>query len=207
MTSYTIAITPSDVAQVRAVFKVYVNSAERRVTDVSVFPGTGNTPLPEELITFDFRSILETIAMVSRGQLPNPLLSAEGEAGSPISSAKSRGRRSGAKRSQPTAPLLEGPRTQTQHESSSAVQVAVANRTSRGNAPSTKAKKPWEDTPSDLAVVYWREGTIAKVADHYSVPRHIAQRWIKLLRQRGTVPNPWPGEKSRSRPSSRTRKQ
>jgi hypothetical protein len=203
MTSYTIALTPSDVTQASAVLTVHVNSSEPQVTEVYVRLGTSNRPFPDELTTFDFRPILGTVALLSRGQLPAPCLSAAGEADPSGPSAESRGGESGVQRSGPSPPPPEGPRTRLQQKPSPADQVRVANKTPRGSALPAKAKNQWEDAPSDLAAIYWREGTIAKVANHYSVPRHIAQRWIKLLRQGGTVPNPWPGQQSRSRPPSR----
>jgi hypothetical protein len=36
--------------------------------------------------------------------------------------------------------------------------------------------------PDDLAAVYQRAGTSAAVAEHYAVPRHTAQGWIRRLR-------------------------
>jgi hypothetical protein len=203
MTSYTIAFTPSDVAEASAVLTVHVNSSEPRVTEVSVRLGTSNRPLPDGLTTCDFRQILETVALLSRGQLPAPCLSAADEADPSGASAESRGGESSTPRSGPSPPPPEGPPMRSQQKPSPMDQVTMANKTSRGSALPAKAKNQREDTPSDLAVVYWREGTIAKVANHYSVPRHIAQRWIKLLRQGGTVPNPWPGQQSRSKPRSR----
>jgi hypothetical protein len=203
MTSYTIALTPSDVAQASAVLTVHMDSSEPRVTEVSVRLGTSNSPLPDELTTFDFRPILGTAALLSRGQLPVPCLSAAGEADPSASSAESRGAESGVQRSAPNPPPPKGSRTRSQQKPSLANQVTVPNKTPRGSALPAKAKNQREDAPSDLAVIYWREGTIAKVANHYSVPRHIAQRWIKLLRQGGTVPNPWPSQQPRSRPPSR----
>ncbi|GGK79674.1 hypothetical protein [Mangrovihabitans endophyticus] len=44
--------------------------------------------------------------------------------------------------------------------------------------------------PDDLAVVYWRVGSVAKVATHYDVPRHIAAGWVRRLRDTGKAPDP-----------------
>lgn len=38
--------------------------------------------------------------------------------------------------------------------------------------------------PSDLATIYWRLGTITKVANHYEVDKHIARKWINQLSNR-----------------------
>jgi hypothetical protein len=191
MTSYTIAITPSDLAQASAILTMHMDSSEQRVTEVSVRLGTSKRPLPDELAKFDFRPILETVALLSNGQLPNPFLLTAGEASLTASSAESRGPESSAHGSQPNPSPPEGPRARTKQKPSQADQATTANRTPGGNTRPARRTNQREDMPSDLAVIYWREGTITKVADHYSVPRHIAQRWIKLLRQGGTVPNPW----------------
>lgn len=45
--------------------------------------------------------------------------------------------------------------------------------------------------PPDLAMVYWRQGSIRKVAKHYDVRHSVAQSWIAGLRQQGRLPNPW----------------
>ncbi|GHJ53013.1 hypothetical protein Nm8I071_23200 [Nonomuraea sp. TT08I-71] len=39
-------------------------------------------------------------------------------------------------------------------------------------------------SPSDLEAVYRQAGNVAAVADHYNVPRHTAQGWIRTLRRR-----------------------
>jgi hypothetical protein len=205
MTSYTIVITSSDVTQASTVFTLDMNSSERQITEVSVCFGANNTPLPVELTTFDFRPILGTVALLSRGQLPNFCLSTADES-STVLSAESLGRGAGDQHSGSNSPSLETTRTPSQKKPSMTDQVTRTSRTRRGDTPPRKTKAQREDMPSDLAVVYWREGTIAKVADHYSVPRYIAQRWIKLLRQGGTVPDPWPGQQPRSKLPSRTRK-
>lgn len=204
MSDYAISITPSDVTHTSAVLTVHIDSSGSRVTEVSVHLGTSNKPFSDELAKFDFRPILEIVTLLSRRQLPGSCLSTTGQADSPASSAaQSDGHGSAA---QPGSNLLPAS-LRTQSKQTSQGQVTAANKAPRGSVPPAATKSRWEDTPSDLAVVYWRERTIARVADYYSVPRHIAQRWIKLLRQGGSVPNPWPGQPPRSRLPSRRRKQ
>ncbi|MDO3110500.1 hypothetical protein [Mycobacteroides abscessus] len=43
------------------------------------------------------------------------------------------------------------------------------------------------DVPLDLTRVYWRLGSVAKVAKHYDVPRRVAQGWVNDL-QTGRPP-------------------
>ncbi|TDB76292.1 hypothetical protein [Micromonospora sp. KC723] len=43
-------------------------------------------------------------------------------------------------------------------------------------------------SPDDLESVYQQAGSVAAVADHYNVPRHTAQGWIRTLRRRQGSP-------------------
>jgi transposase len=43
--------------------------------------------------------------------------------------------------------------------------------------------------PNDLATVYQQAGTPAVIADHYGVPRHTAQGWIRRLKATTAVPD------------------
>ncbi|SIM46115.1 hypothetical protein SAMN04489832_0093 [Micromonospora cremea] len=45
-------------------------------------------------------------------------------------------------------------------------------------------------SPADLEAVYQQAGSVAAVADHYDVPRHTAQGWIRTLRRRQAGPVP-----------------
>jgi transposase-like protein len=51
--------------------------------------------------------------------------------------------------------------------------------------------------PSDLGQVNWKLGSVAKVADHYDVPRQIVRGWVKLLCEGGSLPDPWSGSARR----------
>ncbi|WP_446219400.1 hypothetical protein [Micromonospora sp. IBHARD004] len=43
-------------------------------------------------------------------------------------------------------------------------------------------------SPADLEAVYQQAGSVTAVADHYDVPRHTAQGWIRTLRRRQAGP-------------------
>jgi transposase-like protein len=43
-------------------------------------------------------------------------------------------------------------------------------------------------SPADLEAVYQQAGSVTAVADHYNVPRHTAQGWIRTLRRRQAGP-------------------
>jgi transposase len=42
--------------------------------------------------------------------------------------------------------------------------------------------------PDDFAAVYRQAGGAAAVAEHYQVPRHTANGWIRRLREQGIIP-------------------
>ena len=42
--------------------------------------------------------------------------------------------------------------------------------------------------PDDFAAVYQQAGSAGAVAEHYQVPRHTANGWIRRLRQQGIIP-------------------
>jgi hypothetical protein len=91
---------------------------------------------------------------------------------------------------------------------SSRTRRAAANKTTPPAAKKTArtARKPIEATPAkkttraaaggrayrrmpdDFATVYRQAGSPAAVADHYQVPRHTANGWIRRLRDQATTP-------------------
>jgi transposase len=42
--------------------------------------------------------------------------------------------------------------------------------------------------PDDLAAVYKRVGGATAIAEHYGVPRHTVQGWLRRLRAEGIIP-------------------
>ena len=42
-------------------------------------------------------------------------------------------------------------------------------------------------TPEDITAVYQQAGTAAAIADHYGVPRHTAQGWIRRMKATNTT--------------------
>ncbi len=59
----------------------------------------------------------------------------------------------------------------------------ATKQTAKGEA-SPGAGRVYRRSPSDLESVYQQAGSVAAVADHYNVPRHTAQGWIRTLRRR-----------------------
>ncbi|MFI7208074.1 hypothetical protein [Micromonospora aurantiaca (nom. illeg.)] len=59
----------------------------------------------------------------------------------------------------------------------------ATKQTAKGEA-SPGTGRVYRRSPSDLESVYQQAGSVAAVADHYDVPRHTAQGWIRTLRRR-----------------------
>jgi hypothetical protein len=58
------------------------------------------------------------------------------------------------------------------------------------DAGASGSERVYRRSPEDLDMVFQQVGTVAGVADHYNVPRHTAQGWVRTLRRKQTVPNP-----------------
>ncbi|MFI6267222.1 hypothetical protein [Micromonospora sp. NPDC051006] len=71
-----------------------------------------------------------------------------------------------------------------------AAAVAKATNTTRKTKQTAKDEastgkgRVYRRSPGDLESVYQQAGSVAAVADHYDVPRHTAQGWIRTLRRR-----------------------
>ncbi|QGN49824.1 hypothetical protein GKC29_25370 [Micromonospora sp. WMMC415] len=63
----------------------------------------------------------------------------------------------------------------------------ATKQTGKGE-PSPGTGRVYRRSPDDLASVYQQAGNVAAVADHYEVPRHTAQGWIRTLRRRQASP-------------------
>ncbi|TDB69713.1 hypothetical protein E1182_29200 [Micromonospora sp. KC721] len=60
-------------------------------------------------------------------------------------------------------------------------------QTAKGEA-SPGTGRVYRRSPDDLESVYQQAGSPAALADHYNVPRHTAQGWIRTLRRRQATP-------------------
>ena len=123
---------------------------------------------------------------MSAGQLPSIdyalLLRAVGQGtGAPAKATAARkatGRgRQPAKRTRRAAPAAEPAKA-------SRARVA-AKKTARGGGGGARA---YRRMPDDLATVFNRAGGASAVAEHYGVPRHTVQGWLRRLRSQGVLP-------------------
>lgn len=178
-TSYTIAIASSDASGPSATIHVDVGSSGLRVTDLSIRPARDGSALPRELATLNLRSLLSTIADLS------------GAVGEPDASAPA-----------PVADTSEGwdeppvrPAARATAGSTSKASARQSRRasTSRGRKAEKAVGRAYRRTPDDIVETFQRLGGVTAVAEHYGVPRHTAQGWVRRLRKEGALPDS-PGE-------------
>ncbi|MGC5022764.1 hypothetical protein [Micromonospora sp. DT47] len=60
-------------------------------------------------------------------------------------------------------------------------------RTAKAGASGSEGRV-YRRSPADLEAVYQQAGSVTAVADHYNVPRHTDQGWIRTLRRRQAGP-------------------
>ncbi|MGC5022844.1 hypothetical protein [Micromonospora sp. DT47] len=63
----------------------------------------------------------------------------------------------------------------------------ATKRTAKGGSSAGEGRV-YRRSPADLEAVYQQAGSVTAVADHYDVPRHTAQGWIRTLRRRQAGP-------------------
>lgn len=147
----------------RAIFIVEAASGRLRIDEVRLVPGALGIELPPELGELDFHGCVSMATILSAGTPPTT------DAGKAVVEEPSEG-------SSAQVSLAR-----------SAEESAVARREPVGVL--SMADRPSSGPPSDLARVYWRvDGSIAKVAKHYDVPRQIARDWISNLRNENAIP-------------------
>jgi hypothetical protein len=211
--TYVLALTPADPAMPSVVARIELDTGHARIVEISVRPGSAGTPLPAELTDIDLPMLIQNAALMSAGRLP---------AGAPGSSATEAPSRSGAVPSPPDAEAetqeaqnREAQNQEAQNQEAQnqpkATDAGIDPRTPAHNqAPRTarsSRQRPGRGRnltgiPSDLPKAYWRLGSAAKLAEHYDVPRQIAQGWIKSLRAGGALPDPWTSRPQRSEMAS-----
>jgi hypothetical protein len=165
MTSYTITITPEGADGTTTTLRLDVTRGAATLTDVHLHAGAGLSA--GQLPTIDYALLLRAV-----GQ----------ETGAPArvtAARKTAGRgRPPAKRARRAAPGAAEPVKATRAR-------VAAKKTTRSAGGQGRA---YRRMPEDLPAVYQREGGATAVAEHYGVPRHTVQGWLRRLRNQGILP-------------------
>lgn len=166
MASYTITITPEDGDGTTTTLRLDVTRGAATLTDVHLHAGAG----------------------LSAGQLPQidyaMLLRAVGqETGAP---AKTRAARKAAGRGRQSATRTRRTAKAPAAPAKTARAKVAAKKTVRTAGTEARA---YRRMPDDMATVYQRMGGATAVAEHYGVPRHTVQGWLRRLRSQGALPS------------------
>ncbi|WP_431958612.1 hypothetical protein [Nocardia lijiangensis] len=176
--TYKVTIAPDAPDKTTATITVVLDTGGVRVTEIRVAVGDDGAPLPNELAHIDFAVLVENAVLMSQGRLPMVAEAIDVEA-IDIEPAPDRA---------PAKAALHADRTVVRSDSG----AAASGNTRRASS----SARPSDGAPSDLAVTFWRLGSITKVAKHYDVPRHVAQDWIKVLSQETKLPNSWSNKRN-----------
>jgi len=163
MTSYMITITPEGADGTTTTLRLDVTRGVATLTDVHLHAGSGLSA--GQLPAIDYALLLRAV-----GQ----------ETGAPAKSTARRGTGRGKQ------PATRARRAGSAAEPAKATRARVAaKKTARTAAGAGRA---YRRMPEDLAAVFNRVGGASAVADHYGVPRHTVQGWLRRLRSQGILP-------------------
>jgi hypothetical protein len=217
MDSYTITIAPNDDSGASTTLIVDTSGEQVRVTDVHLRAVGGLTDgqMPAVDLGLLLRAVAAPIvgpahieatadnAPVSDAAIPAPVVdeaATTSETQPPAATATTPKTRR-TKATPVTDPTPE-PAARPRARRSTAAATAAAKATNSGvkggratgtarTKPSTKATAPggrvYRRTPEDLGAVYQQAKTAAAVADHYGVPQHTAQGWIRRVKATDTA--------------------
>jgi len=166
--AYFLALTPVDPGMPSVVARIELDAGHARTVEISVRPGSAGSPLPAELGDIDLPFLIQNAALMSAGRLPT---------GTPEGVASMAPQADAEVRDKPEVTAAPAP--------------VPAPRAARSGRRRPDRDQGLNGMPSDLPKTYWRLGSVAKLAEHYDVPRQIAQGWIKALRAGGALPDPW----------------
>ncbi len=162
MASYTITITPEDSEGVTTTLRLDVTQGVATLTDMHLHAGTGLSA--GELPAIDYPMLLQAVGQATGG--PTPTATASRTTG--------RGRQPAKRVRQVAAQPAKAARAKV-----------ATKKTARAGGGETRA---YRRMPEDLATAYQRIGGAGALAEHYGVPRHTVQGWLRRLRADGVLP-------------------
>ena len=166
MTSYTITITPEDAESATTTLRLDVARGVATLTDTHLHAGAGLSA--GRLPTIDYALLLRAVGQETG---TSAKATVAGKAAGRGPQPAKRARRAAAAAAQEPAKAT-GARVATKK----------AARTGGGEG------RAYRRMPQDLAAVYNRVGGATAIAEHYGVPRHTVQGWLRRLRAEGIIP-------------------
>lgn len=162
MTSYTITITPDDDSATTTTLRLDTTGNQTVLTDLHLHAGKGLSS--GHIPALDYGLLLRAIAPAN----PTPLVSSP----SPGAPARPSGRRPGRRRAAAPEPVAVRRRGR-----------AAKKAATGGGADSGR---PYRRMPDDFTETYAQTQTVSALADHYDVPRHTVNGWIRRIKEQST---------------------
>jgi hypothetical protein len=190
VSSYTITITPDDNSSASATLRVNLGHNGARIMELTVRAGDGEGFAPEELPGFDLSRLIGAIAP---GAGTAPVLEAAGSLpaapavppASPARPAKKAARR---RSTRGAGEAGAGPARKAAEPAGRARKASTRKAAARKAAPERESRA-YRRMPEDIIEVFGQAGGATALANHYGVPRHTAQGWLRRLRQQGDLPS------------------
>ena len=210
MNSYTITIAPNDDSGNSTTLIVDTSEDQVRITDVQLHATNGLTG--GQMPTVDFALLLRAVASSSgsptaietvpatvpapadvQAPTPDPSVAAQARTAPSASKPRRTKRTATATTPQPAAPPAARRDTAATAAAGKATKAA-GKRSGRGSSPARTPKptkavaetatngRAYRRMPQDFAAVYGQGSTAAAIADHYGVPHHTAQGWIRRVK-------------------------
>jgi hypothetical protein len=184
VTAYTVTITAED-SGATAQLHLDTTGDQAILTDIHLHHG--NTLPAGQLPAIDYTLLLQAID-TSR---PTRARATKTPAGAAAAAATTQNQRaSGSTNPAAARPRTRGAAARTGGAAGNTATTAGKNTKktaiNTGRTGSDTKRRYWH-APDDLAAVYQKLGSAAAVADHYQVPRHTANGWIRRLRDQATT--------------------
>lgn len=163
---FHVTISATGTGETMVQIEVEVQSPDLRVAAIRLYPpAVSDSRFPPELADLDFRQCISIARQLTDGNVNADPPALSDEHSSPTADRDVDGQSPGLTR--PSKPRVSSRISQPRRVDDKSGSVSVSKT----------------GAPSDLGVVYWRLGSVPKVASHYNVPHQIARDWIKELRE------------------------
>jgi hypothetical protein len=199
VSSYSITITTDEATNASTTLHANVG-ANGRILELTVRANGPEGFTPEELPAFDLRRLISAVILAVPG---SPVIDA-----APVASAlpavdyqaapaarKAAGGRAARKANGRKAAGRGAARKAATRETSGERQSGArgGRRAAKATAKAAAAKsdretRAYRRMPDDVVAVFQQAGGVTRTAEHYGVPRHTAQGWIRRLRMQGDLP-------------------
>lgn len=198
MNSYTITIAPNDNSGNATTLVVDTSGSEVRITDVHLHATDGLAG--GQMPTVDFGLLLRAITgskapaieatpvRAVRASQAGERVDAQApttESTAPAPRTRRRARQAAPATAEPAKRVRARATKNAASKKASAAPAKAAKSASAkktAKAAARSGERVYRRMPEDFAAVYGQTGSTAAIADHYSVPRHTAQGWVRRIR-------------------------